>query len=153
MKITDGKRTIEVGMKWWNEKTSNYSPDGAEDILTDCEWDDDLEVYTTDNVQDVIDYLDDWKNYLAEVGLGGIDQELIAEEKANLGERVAFVDEIEPPKRSEALCKAQAKYDGRQRKIMIRLDEQADADLIAKIEAQPSMQAYIKQLIREDLKK
>lgn len=56
-------------------------------------------------------------------------------------------------KRSDALSKAQAKYDGRQRKILVRLDAAADADLIAHIEAQPSMQAYIKRLIREDMQK
>lgn len=57
----------------------------------------------------------------------------------------------ERAKRSEAICKAQAKYDGRQRKVTIRLDEQADADLIARIEAQPSMTAYIKELVRRDV--
>lgn len=59
----------------------------------------------------------------------------------------------ERAKRSEALSKAQAKYDGRQRKVTIRLDEQADADLIARIEAQPSMTAYIKELVRRDMER
>lgn len=59
----------------------------------------------------------------------------------------------ERAKRSEALSKAQAKYDDRQRKVTIRLDEQGDADLIARIEAQPSMTAYIKELVRRDMER
>lgn len=57
------------------------------------------------------------------------------------------------PTRSKAEAAAQARYDARKRKVTIRLDAEADADLIAAIEAQPSMQAYIKELIRKDLQK
>lgn len=55
------------------------------------------------------------------------------------------------PKRSEALAKAQGKYDSRQRRVMVRFDERTDAELIAKLDEVPSMQAYIKGLIRRDL--
>ncbi len=55
------------------------------------------------------------------------------------------------PKRSEALAKAQGKYDSRQRRVMVRFDERTDAELIAKLDEVPSMQAYIKDLIRRDL--
>lgn len=54
-------------------------------------------------------------------------------------------------RRSEALVKAQGKYDSRQRRVMVRFDAQADAELIAKLDEVPSMQAYIKDLIRRDL--
>ena len=54
-------------------------------------------------------------------------------------------------KRSEALVKAQGKYDSRQRRVMVRFDERTDAELIAKLDEVPSMQAYIKDLIRRDL--
>lgn len=56
-------------------------------------------------------------------------------------------------KRSDAMIKAQNKYDSRQRKVTIRLDTNTDADLIAALDAQKSMQAYIKGLIRKDLNK
>lgn len=55
------------------------------------------------------------------------------------------------PRRSEALVKAQDKYDSRQRRVMVRFDERTDAELIAKLDEVPSMQAYIKDLIRRDL--
>ena len=55
------------------------------------------------------------------------------------------------PKRSGALAKAQGKYDSRQRRVMVRFDERTDAELIAKLDEVPSMQAYIKDLIRRDL--
>ncbi len=55
------------------------------------------------------------------------------------------------PKRSEALANAQGKYDSRQRRVMVRFDERTDAELIAKLDEVPSMQAYIKDLIRRDL--
>lgn len=55
------------------------------------------------------------------------------------------------PRRSEALAKAQGKYDSRQRRVMVRFDERTDAELIAKLDEVPSMQAYIKDLIRRDL--
>lgn len=64
-----------------------------------------------------------------------------------------FGEPIELQKRTSAEADAQARYDVRQRKVTIRLDAEADADLIAAIEAQPSMQAYIKELIRKDLQK
>ena len=54
-------------------------------------------------------------------------------------------------RRSEALIKAQDKYDSRQRRVMVRFDERTDAELIAKLDEVPSMQAYIKDLIRRDL--
>lgn len=54
-------------------------------------------------------------------------------------------------RRSEALVKAQDKYDSRQRRVMVRFDERTDAELIAKLDEVPSMQAYIKDLIRRDL--
>ena len=54
-------------------------------------------------------------------------------------------------RRSEALVKAQDKYDSRQRPVMVRFAERTDAELIAKLDEVPSMQANIKDMIRRDL--
>lgn len=58
----------------------------------------------------------------------------------------------EKPKRSKALADAQKRYDERMKKVILRLDAVADADLVEKLAEVPSMQAYIKELIRKDLK-
>lgn len=56
-------------------------------------------------------------------------------------------------KRYASEVAAQDRYDKRQRKVMIRLDQRTEGDLIAKLESVDSMQAYIKQLIKDDLTK
>lgn len=56
-------------------------------------------------------------------------------------------------KRSDALARAQAKYAATQKQVMVRFSTVTEADLIAKLEKQPSMQAYIKRLIAEDLRR
>ena len=48
----------------------------------------------------------------------------------------------------------QAKYDSTHcRLFRIKLNLKIDADIIQKLTEQPSMQGYIKQLIREDIKR
>lgn len=71
---------------------------------------------------------------------------------SNIGPAMKFAD-AHMPTRSKAEAAAQLRYDSRQRKVMVRFDTEADADLIAALEAQPSMQAYIKELIRKDIAK
>lgn len=49
---------------------------------------------------------------------------------------------------------AQAKYDKENRRVYgFRLHNELDSDIIAKLASVDSMQGYIKQLIREDLKR
>lgn len=51
-----------------------------------------------------------------------------------------------------AHTKAQAKYDKENRRVYgFRLHNTLDADIIEKLASVPSMQGYIKQLIREDI--
>lgn len=64
-----------------------------------------------------------------------------------------FGEPIEIQKRTSAKADAQVRYDSRQRKVMVRFDTEADADLIAALEAQPSMTAYIKELVRRDMER
>lgn len=48
----------------------------------------------------------------------------------------------------------QAKYDSKNCKLYsMKLNKQTDKDIITKLSAVPSMQGYIKQLIRKDIKK
>lgn len=56
--------------------------------------------------------------------------------------------------RSDALKKAQAKYNKEKTKAMcIKLHLENDADIIRKLEEVKSKQGYIKDLIRKDMKK
>ncbi|MEE8886719.1 MAG: hypothetical protein SOI56_09230 [Eubacteriales bacterium] len=48
----------------------------------------------------------------------------------------------------------QERYDRKTaRRVMLKLNKNTDADIIEKLEAQDSMQGYIKKLIREDIAK
>lgn len=57
---------------------------------------------------------------------------------------------------TEAQKRAQKKYDDANRDkfkfIQLKLNRETDADVVEKLEKVSSMQGYIKQLIREDLK-
>ena len=53
---------------------------------------------------------------------------------------------------SESLKLAIRKYEiVNTRKVLLNLNRKTDADVIAKLESVPSMQGYIKELIRKDL--
>ena len=56
---------------------------------------------------------------------------------------------------TEAQKRAQKKYDEaskeKWRMIHLKLNKETDADIIAKLESEPSIQGYIKELIRADL--
>ena len=55
---------------------------------------------------------------------------------------------------SEAKKAAKARYDAKTAKyISLKLNTNTDADLIRYLEQQKPIQAYIKRLIREDMKK
>lgn len=56
------------------------------------------------------------------------------------------------PKMSEALIKAQRKYDKETaRRFLLKFNKNTDADVIAKLESVDSIQGYIRELIRKDL--
>ena len=54
-------------------------------------------------------------------------------------------------KTSQAQLKAAEKYLSGQRQVVIRLDREKEADILAHLESKESMQAYIKELIRKDM--
>lgn len=64
MKITDGKRTVEVLMKEWSPVEQGYLPDVTSDLLIDSSsvYDAINEVWTVPSVQDVLDYCQEWEN-------------------------------------------------------------------------------------------
>ena len=55
--------------------------------------------------------------------------------------------------KTEAQKRATRKYDKEHsRQILLKLNKKTDADILAKFDAVPNMQGYVKTLIREDLK-
>lgn len=56
---------------------------------------------------------------------------------------------------TEAQKRAQKKYDeankGKWRMVHLKLNKEADAEIIEKLESVPNIQGYIKELIRADL--
>lgn len=64
MKITDGKRTVEVLMKEWDPVEQGWQPDATRDLLIDSSFVYDAinEVYTVPSVQDVLDYCQEWED-------------------------------------------------------------------------------------------
>lgn len=56
--------------------------------------------------------------------------------------------------RSEALKRAQAKYDAAKVvQIKMKLNKDTDADILERLEQEENKQGYIKRLIRADIKK
>ena len=64
MKITDGKRMVDIRMKEWSSVYHEYLPDATVDILIDSSfvYDGINEVYTVPSVQEVLDYCWEWVN-------------------------------------------------------------------------------------------
>lgn len=62
MKITDGKKLVDVTMKVWNG--SGYGPDWANDFFNSgcLEFDDDINAFMVDDVDYCIEQMEDWKN-------------------------------------------------------------------------------------------
>lgn len=55
---------------------------------------------------------------------------------------------------SEAQKRAQAKYDkANTKQVMLKLNKTTDADILEMLEHTPNVQGYIKQLIRDDIRK
>lgn len=55
---------------------------------------------------------------------------------------------------NESIKKAQSKYDAKATKLVtMKLNLKTDADILAKLDEVENKQGYIKELIREDIKK
>lgn len=55
---------------------------------------------------------------------------------------------------SEAQKRAQAKYDkANTKQVMLKLNKTTDADILEVLDQTPNVQGYIKQLIRDDIRK
>ena len=58
----------------------------------------------------------------------------------------------DPEKARVAMNKARARYDKENtRHIKFKLNLKTDADILAKLDAEPNTQGYVKRLIREDI--
>lgn len=64
MKLTDGKRTVEIEMRIWDDKFCRLGPDFSDDYFQDCRrlYDDEADAYIVDDVDYCIDYANDWKH-------------------------------------------------------------------------------------------
>ena len=62
MKLTDGKRTIEIQMMTW--EGNGYTPDWSKDFFEagDCPYDEENDVYIVKDVDYCIEQAEDWKN-------------------------------------------------------------------------------------------
>lgn len=62
MKITDKKVIAEVKMQVWDEESASYSPDWSQDYFTagSLVYNDDLEAYEVENIQDYVDSAKIW---------------------------------------------------------------------------------------------
>ena len=60
MKITDGKRTVEIRMMVW--ENNNYSPDWAEDFFNAglLNYDEDTDAYTVADINYCIEQAREW---------------------------------------------------------------------------------------------
>ena len=55
---------------------------------------------------------------------------------------------------TQAQLKAQSKYDrNHTRSILLKLNLQSDADILSKLDAEGNRQGYVKELIRQDIRK
>lgn len=86
MKITDGKRTVEIEMKVWDDTSNNYSPDWSNDFFVagTLETTEDG-AHIVDDVQYCIDQAEDW-------GAKRNDYSDVPEREEN-EERAVFVEE------------------------------------------------------------
>ena len=62
MKMTDGKKLVEVTMKIWNG--SGYGPDWANEFFETAglEFDGEVDAFMVDDVDYCIEQMEDWKN-------------------------------------------------------------------------------------------
>lgn len=69
MRLTDGKRTINIEMQVWEENgCTGYGPDFSLDFFNagDLPYDEEKELYIVDDVDYCIDQANDWKNSIGD---------------------------------------------------------------------------------------
>lgn len=76
-RFTDGEKTVEITMSKFDG--TNLSPDMSADLLQDLLREKTGEAYKIDNVDDLIDYVNDWAGYREEC----YDREALEEEREN----------------------------------------------------------------------
>ena len=76
-RFTDGEKTVEITMRKFDG--TNLSPDMSNDIFDAPLSEGTDETYKVDNVDDLIDYVNDWAEYREEC----YDREALEEEREN----------------------------------------------------------------------
>lgn len=63
MKMTDGKKTVEITMKVWNDFNTGYSPDWSCDFFNAgiLPFDEDEDFYIVDDVDYCIEQAEEWE--------------------------------------------------------------------------------------------
>ncbi len=63
MKMTDGKKTVEITMKVWNDFNTGYSPDWSNDFFNAgiLPYDEDEDLHIVDDVDYCIEQAEEWE--------------------------------------------------------------------------------------------
>lgn len=63
MKMTDGKKTVEITMKVWNDFNTGYSPDWSNDFFNAgiLHYDEDEDFFIVDDVDYCIEQAEEWE--------------------------------------------------------------------------------------------
>lgn len=63
MKMTDGKKTVEITMKVWNDFNTGYSPDWSDDFFNAgiLPYDEDEDFFIVDDVDYCIEQAEEWE--------------------------------------------------------------------------------------------
>lgn len=63
MKMTDGKKTVEITMKVWNDYNTGYSPDWSNDFFNAgiLPYDEDEDFFIVDDVDYCIEQAEEWE--------------------------------------------------------------------------------------------
>lgn len=69
MKITDGKKTVNIEMKVW--QGNGYSPDWSIDFFNagSLKYNDEIDIYIVDDVDYCIEQAQDWKNSIGDYSM------------------------------------------------------------------------------------
>lgn len=91
-RLTDGKKTIEINMQYWNETESRYTIDWSADFfeIGGLKKDEEKEAYTVKDVDYCLEQANDWKNYQGDF----YDPDAQEEEKAAGKTRCVNISEI-----------------------------------------------------------
>lgn len=63
MKMTDGKKTVDITMKVWNDFNTGYSPDWSNDFFNAgiLPYDEDEDLHIVDDVDYCIEQAEEWE--------------------------------------------------------------------------------------------